>query len=36
MLTGKNFGMKESNDNIDQKDVVIFWVSFADDAKYFS
>ena len=28
--------MRESNDNIDYKNVVIIWISLADEVKYFS
>ena len=31
-----NVAMRESNDNIYQKNVVIIWFSFADKGKYFS
>ena len=31
-----NIAMKESNDNIDHKNVVIIWISFADEVKHFS
>ena len=30
-----NVAMRESNDNIDHK-MVITWISFADEVKYFS
>ena len=30
-----NVAMKESNDNIDHKNVVIIWISFADEVKHF-
>ena len=37
MMTRKNnAAMRESNDDIDDKNVVIIWISFADEAKYFS
>ena len=38
-MTGKsNVAMRESNDNIDRKNVVIIWISFmiADEVKLFS
>ena len=35
MMTRRNVAMRESNDNIDHK-VVITWISFADEVKYFS
>ena len=28
--------MRESNDNIDHKNMVITWISFADNVNYFS
>ena len=31
-----NVAMKQSNDDIDHKNVVIIWINFADEAKYFS
>ena len=31
-----NVAMRESNGNIDHKNVVIIWISFADEVKYFS
>ena len=31
-----NVAMRESNDNIDHKNVVIIWISFADEAQHFS
>ena len=31
-----NVAMRESNDNIDHKKMVITWISFADEVKYFS
>ena len=36
MTRKNNVGMRESNDNIDHKNVVITWLSFADEVKYFS
>ena len=36
MTRRSNVAMRESNDNIDYKDVVIIWISFADGVKYFS
>ena len=31
-----NVAMRESNDNINHKKMVITWISFADEVKYFS
>ena len=37
MVTGKNnVTMSESNDNIDHKKMVVTWISFEDEVKYFS
>ena len=37
MKTRKNnVDMRESNDNIAHKNVVIIWISFANEVKYFS
>ena len=37
MMTRKNnLAMRESSDNIDPKKMVITWIIFADQAKYFS
>ena len=37
MITRRyNVVMRESNDNIDHKNVVTTWISFADEVKYFS
>ena len=37
MMTRKNnVAIRESNDNIDHKNVVIIWISFADEVKHFS
>ena len=36
MTRRNNVGMRESNDNIDNKNIVITWISFADGEKYFS
>ena len=37
MLTRRNnVAMRESNDNINHKKMVITWISFADEVKYFS
>ena len=37
MMTRKNnFAMRGSNDNSDHKNVVIIWIGFADEVKYFS
>ena len=35
MTRRNNFAMRESNDNIDHK-MVITWISFEDEVKYFS
>ena len=32
MLTRKILAMRESNDNIDHKNMVIFWISLEDQA----
>ena len=31
-----NVAMGELNDNIDHKKIIITWISFADEVKYFS
>ena len=36
MTRRNNVVMRESNDNIGHKNVVIIWISFADELKYFS
>ena len=37
MVTGRNnVAMSESNDNIKYRKIVITWISFADEVKYFS
>ena len=36
MMRRNNVAMRESNDNIDHKKMVITWVGFADEVKYFS
>ena len=36
MMTRNNVAIRESNDNIDHKNVIIIWISFADEVKYFS
>ena len=36
MTRRNNVAMRESNDNIDHKKMVITWISFADKVKYFS
>ena len=36
MARRNNVTMRESNDNIDHKNIVITWISFVDEAKYFS
>ena len=37
MMTRKNnVDVRESNDNVDRKNVVVSWISFADEVKYFS
>ena len=33
MIRRNNVAMRESNDNIDQKNMVITWISFADEVK---
>ena len=36
MARKDNLAMRESKDNIDHKKIVITWISFADEVKYFS
>ena len=36
MTKRSNVAMRESNNNIDHKNMVITWISFADEVKYFS
>ena len=37
MLTRRNnVAVRESKDNIDHKKMVMTWISFADEVKYFS
>ena len=36
MIRRNNFAMRDSNDNIDHKKMVITWICFADEAKTFS
>ena len=36
MTRRNNVVMRESNNNIDHKNVVATWISFADEVKYFS
>ena len=36
MTRRNNVAMRESNDNIGNKNMVITWISLADDVKYFS
>ena len=36
MTRRNNVAMRESNDNIDHKNIIISWISFADEVKYFS
>ena len=36
MTRRNNVVMRESNDNIDHKNMVRTWISFADEVKYFS
>ena len=36
MTRRNNVAMRESNDNIDDKKMIITWISFADEVKYFS
>ena len=35
MARRNNVSMRELNDNIDHKNIVITWISFADEVKYF-
>ena len=35
MTRRNNVNMRESNENIDHKKMVITWISFADEVKYF-
>ena len=36
MMTRKNnVDMRESNDNVDHKNVVVIWISFADEVNIF-
>ena len=35
MMTRNNVAMRESNDNIDRMKMLITWISFADEVKYF-
>ena len=36
MARRNNVAMRESNDNIDHKKMIITWISFADEVKCFS
>ena len=36
MTRRNNVAMRESNNNIDHKNMVITWISFADEVKHFS
>ena len=36
MKRRNNVAMRESNNNIDHKKMVITWISLADEVKYFS
>ena len=36
MTRRSNVAMRESNDNINHKNVSITWIRFADEVKYFS
>ena len=36
MMTRNNVAMRESNDNIDHMKMLITWISFVDEVKYFS
>ena len=36
MAIRNKVAMRESNENIDHKKMVITWISFVDDVKYFS
>ena len=35
MTRRNNVAIRESNDNIDHKNMVITWISFANEVKYF-
>ena len=35
MTRRNNVVMRESNNNIDHKNIVIIWISIADEVKYF-
>ena len=36
MTRRNNVAVRESNDNIDHKKMVITWIGFTDEVKYFS
>ena len=36
MTKRNNVAMRESNDNIDNMNMAITWISFVDEVKYFS
>ena len=36
MTRRNNVAIRESNNNIDHKEIVITWISLADEVKYFS
>ena len=36
LTTRNNVAVRESKDNIDHKKMVMTWISFADEVKYFS
>ena len=36
MMKRRNNVMRESNDNIDHKNMATTWIGFADEVKYFS
>ena len=36
MTRRNNAAVRESNDNINHKKIVITWISFADEVKHFS
>ena len=36
MMKRNNVAMRKSNDNIDHKKMLITWISFVDEVKYFS
>ena len=36
MSRRNNVAMRESNDNIDHKNMVMIWISFSEEVKYYS